>query len=245
MAKSEPNERFKNYEGLFHNLMKTREIPTLYPIGSIVVTNDQSMVMAVTKKDDREYYVKMYSLSTFDLVMEAKVGGGAADFIKVKQIEQNESGTHYAFVYINDGVFMLRHFGQESVTLKQEEEVGSSELNINDLLGIDNWTIPSEGFNDPFITCCFISDDLIFVNLFHNYQLMHYHFIYDIKKSEMVGEPTSFKIDCFKKNFPLTCLYQPHENQVYIFYRQGESLIVNAEDPSDFTFDRFTELDLG
>jgi hypothetical protein len=42
-------------------------------------------------------------------------------------------------------------------------------------------------FPDPFITCTFITDDKLFVNLFHNHSFTHYHFIYDIKSRSVVG----------------------------------------------------------
>jgi len=42
-----------------------------------------------------------------------------------------------------------------------------------------------EGFEDPYITCTFIDDERIFVNLHHNYDLMHHHFIYNFVTKKM------------------------------------------------------------
>jgi hypothetical protein len=54
----------------------------------------------------------------------------------------------------------------------------ANELDINAELGLDNHTMPINNFPDPFITCCFVNDDLIFVNLFHNKKKEHHHFFY-------------------------------------------------------------------
>jgi len=132
-----------------------------------------------------------------------------------------------------------------TVQTRTEDEVKSNELDVNGLLGIDNWTMAIQGFADPFINCAFISDSLLFVALFHNYSLTHYHFAYDMDAKRLVGKVTSFKMDCSKKNFPYKCFYNEDLKEVYCFYRQGHSLIVNAADTSDYDYDRPTELDLG
>lgn len=55
-----------------------------------------------------------------------------------------------------------------------------TDLNINDLLGIDAYTMAIDNLPDPYITCCFISHDIVFVNLFYNYTLKHFHFLYNV-----------------------------------------------------------------
>ena len=50
---------------------------------------------------------------------------------------------------------------------REEEEIRANELDINKALGLDDHTMPIENFPDPFINCCFIDDQLVFVNLFH------------------------------------------------------------------------------
>jgi hypothetical protein len=69
----------------------------------------------------------------------------------------------------------LRTFGKE-----KEDKV--TETNLNDLLGIDDWTMAVSEFPDPFITCCFTSSSVLFINLFYSYSCKHYHFYYDLKK---------------------------------------------------------------
>lgn len=52
-----------------------------------MITYDSQRAVTVTKKDDREYYVKMYSLDTYALLFEEKIGGGPKQYIKLKEVE--------------------------------------------------------------------------------------------------------------------------------------------------------------
>lgn len=117
--------------------------------------------------------------------------------------------------YINDGNFRLRTFGE---TNRSEQEIEENELNVNSVLDINNHTMPIDNFPDPFITCCFVSDDLIFVNLFHSALLTHFHFFFNWKTRESSGV-TRMKIDSNDKNFPFKCFYNEEDNEVYSFYR--------------------------
>jgi len=64
-----------------------------------------------------------------------------------------------------------------------------SELKINEMFGLNDFTIPNEAFTYPFITCCFTEEDQIFVNFYHNHTFTHYHFIWDIKLKQVIGSP--------------------------------------------------------
>lgn len=99
--------------------------------------------------------------------------------------------------------------------------------------------MPIDDFYDPFITCCFITDDLLFVNLHHNHTRTHYHFIWDIpnkKFHENLSVDNFYKIalDCSIKNFPYKSFYNEEKNQVYTFYRDGKSITINAEKPWEY-----------
>jgi hypothetical protein len=59
-------------------------------------------------------------------------------YMKMKDVEQNDSATKFAVCYNIDGVFMLRTFGRDNRT---QEEIKDSDINLNDLLGIDDWTM--------------------------------------------------------------------------------------------------------
>ena len=125
----------------------------------------------------------------------------------------------FAISYIDDGEFRLRVFDEKQRA--SVVEIEANEFNINKELGLDNYTIPFEGFDDPLITCCFVNNDRIFINLFCNYYLMHYHFMYDIKKKEIIGPKVEVKMDTNFKNFPYKCFYNDENNEIYSFYRQG------------------------
>jgi hypothetical protein len=102
-----------------------------------------------------------------------------------------------------------------------------------------------QGFPDPYITCTFITDDRIFVNLFHNFTLTHYHFVYNITSGSMEGNASKYVMDCSKKNFPYKSFYNDELNEIYSFYRQGFSYIIPADDSDNFICDRMTDRDLG
>lgn len=88
---------------MFNNLLKQTDVVTMYPICSVIISYDSKHAITVTKKSEKEYYVKMYSLSTFELVFEEKIGGNENDYIKLKEVEQNSKGDKFAIVYFNDG----------------------------------------------------------------------------------------------------------------------------------------------
>ena len=68
-------------------------------------------------------------------------------------------------VYYDDGLFKFRNFGETTRTL---EAIAENELDINKQLNINNHTMPISNFPEPFITCCFTSDELAFISLFLN-----------------------------------------------------------------------------
>ena len=47
------------------------------------------------------------------------------------------------------------------------------------------------------------------------------------------------------KNFPYKCFFNDETKAIYSFYRQGDSLIINSDNASEYRHDRMTELDLG
>lgn len=65
-VKVKANPRFKNYANLFNNLTKHQTVATMYPIVSVSITYDSTRAITVTKKDDQEFWVRMYDLETYD-----------------------------------------------------------------------------------------------------------------------------------------------------------------------------------
>ena len=191
---------------------------TEYPIISNMISYDSKRAVTVQKKGEREYRVQMFDLETYEKTFDEAVGGESNDYIKIKDVEQNSAGNKFALVYLNDGQFKFRDFNRE---WRSEDEIKNNEVDVNKLIGIDTWTMPIQGFSDPYIVCCFVSDTQVFVALYHNYSDMHYHFIYDIEMKIIIGETVSFKMESNKKNFPYKSFYNADLNEVYLFYRQG------------------------
>lgn len=94
---------------------------------------------------------------------------------------------------MDDGKFRIRTFFNKTRT---DAEIKRNEFDINKALGIDDFTMPISGFPDPFVVCCFISDNKLMVALFHNKTKMHYHFIYDDSKKKIESEIVQMKMDC-------------------------------------------------
>ena len=185
-----PNPRFKHFNDIFSGLTKSKNVGTMYPIVSCMITYNSKSAVTVTKRNDMTYFVKMYNLESYLMTFEEQIGGKADDYIKLKEVEQNSNGTKFAISYMNDGVFFLRTFGE---TTRSKEEIEANEFNINEALGLNAYTMPINNFPDPFITCCYCGDEFIYVNLFHNHTLTHHHFFFHIETREIHGHTEIYK----------------------------------------------------
>jgi hypothetical protein len=250
-----PNMRFRNYKNIFTNLIKYRSVMTAYPLVNMMISYDSTRALTVTKKAENASILKMYSLKDYDITFHEELGNGADDYIKVKEIEQNDAGSKFACVYMNDGVFYLRTFGKEKRT---DEEIMANEVNVNDLLGLDDYTIPCDDLPDPFINCCFIGDDKIFIALFHGYTETHYHFIWDVNAKQVIGDPlkdsgggalgnaaVTHKLKSSIKNFPYKSFYSEEKNELYCFYRQGQAFTINPDDVTKYRVEQMTDKECG
>ena len=92
----------------------------MYPITDCIISYDSTRAIVVMKRNDKEYFVKMYGLESYKLTFEERIGGEESDYIKMKEAEQNSKGDKYAFVYFNDGKWKLRNFGKVKRT---DEEI--------------------------------------------------------------------------------------------------------------------------
>ena len=186
----------------------------MYPIVSAAIAFDSKAVITITKRNEKEYWVKMYSLATNLQIFGEKYEG---DYIKMKEVSQNAVGDKYAQCYFDDGRFKLRTFDR---TERTEEEIAKNEVCFNEILKIDNHTMPVSNFPDPFMTACFINDNLLFVQFFYAPTLTHYHLFWDIKAHAIKGEPhTQDMSGGSKKNFPYKCFYNDDDEEIYSFYR--------------------------
>ena len=95
----------------------------------MIIANDSSVALVISKASEFESYIKQYSLKDYTVTFNEKLGGDKSkDFIKCKEIEQNNVGNKYACVYCNNGVFKMRTFGKEK---RSEKEIQDNELDIN------------------------------------------------------------------------------------------------------------------
>jgi len=59
----------------------------MWPIVSMIITNDSTKAITITKKDDRTCFIKMYNLEgDNEMTFEEKIGGGPNSYIKLKEI---------------------------------------------------------------------------------------------------------------------------------------------------------------
>lgn len=67
----------------------------------------------------------------------------------------------FAVAFFDDGLFRVRIFDMDT---KQEEV---RDIKINELIGLDTTTMAVTDFPDPYITCCWVDENRLFINLFH------------------------------------------------------------------------------
>ena len=97
----------------------------------------------------------------------------------MKEVAQNEVGDRYALVYFDDGKFLLRTFKRDRI--RTPYEINTNEVDINKLLNINDDSMAITALPEPFITCCFIEDHLLFIQLVFVPDQIHYHFLWNTK----------------------------------------------------------------
>lgn len=76
---------------------------------------------------------------------------------------------------------------------------------------------------DPYTSCCFVSDNILYVQLFYAHEITHFHFLLNLQMKKIEGEIYSKVLpNVSKKNFPVKCFYNNEHHEIYSFYRQGE-----------------------
>ena len=148
---------------------------------SCIITQDSKHAVVVSKKNEKCSMVKIFNLESYERVFKEKFEGS---YIKIKEVEQNFTGNFFAVAFNDDGIFKLRTFGLGKER-RSEGEIQKSECVVNDLLKLNDWTMTLDGFYDPFITLCFISDTQLYVNLYHNSDFIHYHFIWNFETNKI------------------------------------------------------------
>ena len=87
-----PNKRFRNFNDVFSGLTRSKNVVTQYPLINCSITYDSKSAITIEKNNDREYWVKQFSLETFVVSMEEKFGGLPNSYIKLREVEQNNAG---------------------------------------------------------------------------------------------------------------------------------------------------------
>jgi len=125
------------------------------------------------------------------------------------------------------------------------------------MLDLDNYTMVLDGIHNPYIVCNFLTHSKLFIALYHSYTLVQYHFIYDLEQLEIVGDVVSVDLKRMSSQYAYSnYLYRSFYNdthinedgskgEIYLFYRQGHSVIINANNMSDYLIDIITEYELG
>lgn len=196
-----------------------QNIETEFDIISCGISNDSSKILLVLQEDDENYIIQQNSTDDLKMNFTHRLEGV---YIKAKEIIQNKDGSIFLCPYLNNGVFMLLIFDHEKVLL---------DYNINEAIGLDDKTRPNDNFPDPFVNACFVDDgDKIFINCFHSRELMLHHFIFSRVKNMIDSPIVKTKLPESTRNFPLSSYFDDEKQFVYIFFRQGESFMINLQE---------------
>jgi len=84
------------------------------------------------------------------------------DYIKMNLIEQSSNGEVFAVAYQDNGKFYIAIFNNEGEDI---ETIVVSNIIPEEIMNSD--CTPITGFFEPLITCCFIGDDNLFVQIYH------------------------------------------------------------------------------
>lgn len=148
--------------------------------------------------------------------------------------------------YFDDGKFRIRTFDTKKPS-RSEAEIQEEEFDVNAALQLQDSTMVNDAFMNPFIIAEFVDDgDTLFVCLFQNKTLTHYHFLYDVKNRQIKGNHVTYEFaNNSKENFPQRCFLNDDTNEIYVFYRQGHSLVIDKDDISKFRPDIMSQQALG
>ena len=97
---------------------------------SACIAYTSAYVITISKKNDLEFSVQLFSLTTYECVFRERVGirleagqtestdpGDHQTYIKLLEIQQNNDGNIFAYVYFDNGLFRLRTFTAAEVEL--------------------------------------------------------------------------------------------------------------------------------
>jgi hypothetical protein len=235
---------FKDFVDLFEDLTSDDRIGSDEgPVISVTFNNKGTRILAVLQDEEQmkmlgnsACIVHQYDIATRKLVFKEFYGGGADSFIKMLDIAQNKAGDMFCCPYIDDGNFRMRIFGESP---RSEAQIVKSDIDINKALTLNNHTMVNEDFENPNITACFLNNFQLFVSLFHNGDMQHIQFIWDIdyRKTINVVKVPLAKL-CSRQNFPMATFYDEKTFQAYTFYRQGQAFSADVRVSQLSQFDK-------
>jgi len=238
--------QMQHHEDLFGNLTKRTFVDTDFDIVSVAITYDSKYAVCITAHDkfDKEsketvskFKVVAVNLDTYKEYFTWEQSG---KYIKMNQIEQNANGSVIGLAYQDMGKYYVTILDME----KEGEEIQT--LNVSDLLKLGDDSKGIHGFWEPMITISFMPNNKIFIGVYHRMEMQQYHFIYEINQST---EDLQFYMkeieNCTTLNFPVKSFYSEVTKDIYVFYRQGQCITVNSENPENYKIENITSADLG
>ena len=140
----------------------------------MIIGYDSKLCLAICANgDDTHFELQAYSLQTFKQVFKKEYDG---KYLKMKEIDQNDSGTLFVLPYTDNGKFFI------SIVDNKGEELNN--IIVNGIVKIDDRSKPVTGFYEPLITTAVLPNEDIFVSVYHRYKMKQYHFIYKHKDKE-------------------------------------------------------------
>jgi hypothetical protein len=137
-------------------------VNTKLDVVNMIIGYDSKLCLAIcANSEDTHFELQAYSLQTLQLVFKKEYDG---EYLKMKEIDQNESGTVFVLPYSNNGKFFL------SVVDSTGEELNM--IDVNKFLGIDDRSKPITGFYEPLITTAILPNEDIFVSVYHRFEMI-------------------------------------------------------------------------
>lgn len=147
--------KFKPYKDIISNLTNMKLLETESDVVSCDMSNDSTRLLVVLKTTDEHFQVKQFCTKKFQCKFSHDL---EADYIKAAKIIQDKHGEMYCLPFLKDGTFHLLIFNKKTVI---------TDFEINKELELDNQTRPNDNFPYPMMDACFLTNQNLFVNVFH------------------------------------------------------------------------------
>lgn len=115
------------------------------------------------------------------------------------------------------------------------------ELDVSELLGLTDNIRPIDALPDPMINCVFEASNNLFIVVYNARTKRLTYFSYNLAHRELVWNPVQISLNHEVINFPLRTFYDTSHQLFYIFFRHGQSLIVNPSNPKLAKQQRITD----